>query len=406
MDKFVQSGGQLLKGPNGVEFGNRPEEGIWFKAKPTFDELIDAVYKKLGWEPMTHNMHAQGRLNVGDGAHRHFMVPIDDDMSWSSYVKAVFNGTEWNCLEIFVQAENCSSAEGISSDRALMTSEPLDAQHQNDQPRNSEQGISFDIPSMVTAVHTEVQSSRYQSGDSGIVDTTSYALIGLYDADHRARALASGQHLTELNPRTREPLRFDKRPDVVKLKYPNVEELEDGRDRPTVGRRWVVLVRACRAAPAHCYEHFTNEFDLLTDDQLRYTPRAHLIHLVTDKLTTLAKEATSQKGCSGSECRAFVEQVSRTCVEIIGELGVSSLCDIVDLVLCSPTTTIDAAEPEVEQQRDKQEDINHSIAPDQETESGLDSEKRSQFKAGHKQADKTVHSRSSGKRKRGRPGST
>ena len=33
MDKFVRvySGGELVKGPNGVDFGNLPEEGIWFE---------------------------------------------------------------------------------------------------------------------------------------------------------------------------------------------------------------------------------------------------------------------------------------------------------------------------------------------------------------------------------------
>lgn len=62
------------------------------------------------------------------------------------------------------------------------------------------------------------------------------------------------------------------RPDLVKLKYPNVEELEDERDRPTVGLRWVVGVCARRAAPARCYEHFMNEFDLLTDDQVVWCP--------------------------------------------------------------------------------------------------------------------------------------
>uniref|UniRef100_K3XPY6 Aminotransferase-like plant mobile domain-containing protein n=1 Tax=Setaria italica TaxID=4555 RepID=K3XPY6_SETIT len=62
------------------------------------------------------------------------------------------------------------------------------------------------------------------------------------------------------------------RPDMVKLKYPNVEELEDERDRPTVGLRWVVGMCTRRAAPARCYEHFTNEFDLLTDDQIVWCP--------------------------------------------------------------------------------------------------------------------------------------
>jgi hypothetical protein len=62
------------------------------------------------------------------------------------------------------------------------------------------------------------------------------------------------------------------RPDMVKLKYPNVEELEDERDRPAVGLRWVVGVCTYRSAPARCYEHFTNEFDLLTDDQVVWSP--------------------------------------------------------------------------------------------------------------------------------------
>jgi hypothetical protein len=59
---------------------------------------------------------------------------------------------------------------------------------------------------------------------------------------------------------------------MVKLKYPNIEELEDERDRPTVGLRWVVGMCTRRAAPARCYEHFTNEFDLLTDDQIVWCP--------------------------------------------------------------------------------------------------------------------------------------
>lgn len=37
------------------------------------------------------------------------------------------------------------------------------------------------------------QSGQDQNGASEKVDKTSYPLIGLYDADHRARALASGQ---------------------------------------------------------------------------------------------------------------------------------------------------------------------------------------------------------------------
>ncbi|VAH57430.1 unnamed protein product [Triticum turgidum subsp. durum] len=44
------------------------------------------------------------------------MVPIDDDMSWSNYVKAVFNGTDWNCLEVYVQAEKRPSMEPVSSE--------------------------------------------------------------------------------------------------------------------------------------------------------------------------------------------------------------------------------------------------------------------------------------------------
>ncbi|KAL6848121.1 hypothetical protein ACP4OV_022249 [Aristida adscensionis] len=777
MDRFVRvySGGELVKGPNGVEFGSLPEEGIWFQTAPTFDELIEAINKKLGLEPATHSIRVQGRMNVGGGAHRHFiMVPIDDDMSWSSYVKAVFNGTEWNCLEIYVQAERHTSAEAISSEQALIASEPVVEQRQNAQPPCPQQG-SFASPSMETISPTNVHQqharlqklrrstracadnvvhvadAEVQSGQGqGASETaeTSYPLIGLYDADHRGRALASGQHLTELNPRTREPLQFDKRyecylrpaglmglvnicraglpsidralvsalvdrwrpethtfhmpcgevtitlqdvamilglpiagravtitptesqnelverylgrapptdsrsrpglrvswvraefnncpedadeetvkqharayilslisgllfpdasgdlypfhpfplitdlenigsyswgsatlaylyramceacrrqsdqsnltgcllllqlwswerfpigrPDLVKLKYPNVEELEDERDRPTVGLRWVVGVCTRRAAPARCYEHFTNEFDLLTDDQvvwcsyreerlkelqlapictqdshlwltqaplvyfymvevympervmrqfglhqvcppplrdtsvelhgyrrgrihndwaqkhktfvdmweakeqhviveerpydhanykdylrwyrrstrirlctprrisnghnagtpggsgiadyedpfhasqLRYTPRAHLIHSVTDRLTILAKEAASQKSCPRSECHAFVERVARTCVEVIGELGGSSLCDIDDVIPCSPTTT-GAAELGVELQTDPEY------------------KKQSQSQDGHTKANSTVHSRISGKRKRGR----
>lgn len=125
----------------------------------------------------------------------------------------------------------------------------------------------------------------------------------------------------------------------------------------------------------------------------------------TDKLTVLAKEAASQKSCSRGKCRAFVDQVTRTCVEVIGELGGSSLCDIVDLVPCSSTAATTAAEPEAEQQRDKEEDIHHSMAPDQETESGLGSEKRSRSRTRRTQADRTVQTRSTGKRKRGRSGS-
>ncbi|KAL6627361.1 hypothetical protein ACP70R_031087 [Stipagrostis hirtigluma subsp. patula] len=797
MDRFVRvySGGELVKGPSGMEFGNLPEEGIWFKAAPTFDELIDAVHKKLGWEPATHSIRVQGRMNVGGGAHRHFiMVPIDDDMSWSSYVKAVFNGTEWNCLEIYVQEERRSSTEAISSELALMGNEPQDAQCRNAQPQNPEQ-VSFANPSIVTvsppnaheqhdriqkprrstracttnsghAIDADIQSRQDQHRASDTFDATSYPLIGLYDAEHRARAIASGEHLTELNPRTREPLRFDKRyerylrpaglmglvnicraglpsidralvsalvdrwrpethtfhmpcgevtitlqdvamilglpiagravtvnpaespnelverylgrappsdsrsrpglrvswlraefnncsedadeetvkqharayilslisgllfpdasgdlypfhpfplitdlenigsyswgsatlaylyramcdacrrqsdqsnltgcllllqlwswerfpigrPDLVKLKYPNVEELEDERDRPTVGLRWVVGVCTRRSAPARCYEHFTNEFDLLTDDQvvwcpyreervkelqlapictqhshlwltqaplvyfymvevympervmrqfglyqmcppplrdtsvelhgcrrgrihndfaqkhksfvdlweakeqhviaeerpydranykdylrwyrratrirlctpmrisngqrggasgrsgisdsedpyhasqLRYTPRAHLIHSVTDKLTILAKEAASQKGCPRSACHAFVERVTRACVEVIGELGGSSLCDIDDVIPCSSTSATVAA-PDAECRRDREEEINHSMVPDRDTGSGPEYEKQYQSRDGHTQANSTVRSRLSGKRKRGR----
>ena len=223
MDKFVRvySGGELVKGPNGVDFGNLPEEGIWFETAPTFSDLIDAVHKKLGWRHETHNIRAQGRMNVGGGAHRHFiMVPINDEMSWSSYVKAVFNGTEWNCLEIYVQAETHYPAEAISSEPALMAIEPADVQYQNAQPQHQGRG-SFDISSMSTPsppdqhsrhgrlqkprkstractnnggrVGAEVQSGQDQTGASETVDTTSYALIGLFDADHRARALASGK---------------------------------------------------------------------------------------------------------------------------------------------------------------------------------------------------------------------
>ncbi|KAF0920345.1 hypothetical protein E2562_034808 [Oryza meyeriana var. granulata] len=67
-------------------------------------------------------------------------------------------------------------------------------------------------------------------------------------------------------------------------------------------------------------------------------------------------------------------------------------------------TATTAAEPEAEQQRDKEEDIHHSLAPDQEIESGLDSEKRSRPQTGRTQAHRTIHTRSSAKRKRGRSG--
>lgn len=218
----VYHGGELVKGPNGVEFGNLPEEGIWFNTAPTFDELIDSVQKKLGWRPETHNIRAKGRMNVGGGAHRHFiMVPIEDDMSWTSYVKAVFNGTEWNCLEIYVQAERCSPAEAISSELALTAGEPADLlQCRNAEPMNPEQS-SFASPSEATispptghyqhtplqkprtskssvnsggqVVDAEVRSGQDQNGAAETVDATSYPLIGVYDADHRARALASGK---------------------------------------------------------------------------------------------------------------------------------------------------------------------------------------------------------------------
>ncbi|XP_047058106.1 serine/threonine-protein phosphatase 7 long form homolog [Lolium rigidum] len=721
------------------------------------------------------------------------MVPINDDMSWSNYVKAVFNGTDWNCLEVYVQAEKRSSAEAVSSEVELMDSEPPDVQRQDAPPPDPAHGASLFTPSMVNTfaptVHSlrarlrkprtntrtyaakggaEVQFGQYHTGASEPADTTIYPLIGLYDEDHRARALVSGKNLTELNPRNREPLRFDKRyecylraagliglanisraglpsidralvsalvdrwrpethtfhmpcgeltitlqdvamilglpiagravtsnqteshselyqrylgkmppsdktrhglkvawvraefnncpedadeetvkqharayilslvggllfpdasgdrynaypfpliadlenigsyswgsatlaylyramcdacrrqsdqgnltgcllllqlwswerfpigrPDMVKLKYPNVEELEDERDRPAVGLRWVVGVCTYRSAPARCYEHFTNEFDLLTDDQvvwspyreerveklqlapictqdshlwltqaplvfffmvevytpervmrqfglhqecpppyrdtsmelhwcrrgrvhndwadkhksfvdmwevkeqhvikeerpynpanymdylrwyrrstrirlctpristgnqagasgpsaiadpedslrasrLRYTPRAHLIHAVTDKLTILAKEATSQKGCSRGECNAFIELVTRTCVELVGELGGSSLCDIAATVPCSLTAPTIAAEPEVEHQRDNEDGITDPMLPDQETEPGPDSERRTRSQVGHTQVDGTVHTNSPpGKRKRGRPG--
>jgi hypothetical protein len=211
MDRFVRvySGGELVKGPNGVEFDNLPEEGIWFEKAPTFSDLIDAVHKKLGWQSETHSIRAQGRMNVGGGAHRHFiMVPINDDLSWSSYVK-------WNCLEIFVQGETRSSEEGNSLEPALMAFEP--ASVQNAQPQYPEQG-SCPTPSVATIspnhhsrlqkprksnrtcannggwlVGPEVQSGQDQNGALETVGTTSYSLIGMYDADHRARALASGQ---------------------------------------------------------------------------------------------------------------------------------------------------------------------------------------------------------------------
>jgi hypothetical protein len=220
MDRFVQvySGGELVKGPNGVEFGNLSKEDKWFDAAPTYGELIDYVYEKLGLDPMTHYVRAQGRMNVGGGAHRHFiMVPIGDDMSWSNYVKAVFSGTDWNCLEVYVQAEKKnSSGEAVSSELGLVDSEPPDTPRQNAPPPDPTQGASPFTPSMVNAyaptVHprqlrkprtntrtyagkggVEVQFGQYRSGASEPVDTAIYPLIGLYDIDHRARALVSGK---------------------------------------------------------------------------------------------------------------------------------------------------------------------------------------------------------------------
>jgi hypothetical protein len=221
MDKFVQvySGGELVKGPKGVEFGDLSQEGIWFEAAPTYGELIDAVCKRLGLDPATHSVRVQGRTNVGGGAHRHFiMVPINDDMSWSNYVKAVFNGTDWNCLEVYVQAEKRSSAEAVSSEVELMDSEPPDVQRQDAPPPDPAQGASLFNPSMMNAyapaVHSlrarlrkprtntrtyaakggaEVQFGQYHTGASEPADTTIYPLIGLYDEDHRARALVSGK---------------------------------------------------------------------------------------------------------------------------------------------------------------------------------------------------------------------
>uniref|UniRef100_A0A0D9UX77 Aminotransferase-like plant mobile domain-containing protein n=1 Tax=Leersia perrieri TaxID=77586 RepID=A0A0D9UX77_9ORYZ len=476
MDRFVRvySGGELVKGPNGVEFGSLPEEGLWFKGKPAFGELIDAVYKKLGWEPTQHTIRAQGRLNVGGGAHRHFiMVPVDDDMSWSNYVKAVFNGTEWNCLEIFVQAENCSLTEGIPSERAVMAIEPNYAQRQNGQPQNPELDMPFFIPSMVTASppNAHPQNARQRkprksirtfadnggqvadsgnqdkNGTSEAVDTISYELIGQYDADHRACALASGQiYMPERVMRqfglhqvcppplrdTSVELHWCRRGRVHNdwaQKHKTFVDMWEAKEQDVVMEdrpydhssymdylRWYrrsTRIRLCtpkRISIGHKGGAsggiaIADSEDPFRASQLRYTPRAHLIHSVTDKLTILAKEATSQKGCSRGECRAFVEQVTRTCVEVIADIGGSSLCDIVDLVPRSSTAAIAAVEPYAEQQRDEEEDIHHSTAPDQETESGLDSEKRSRFQNGRTQAGRKIQTRSSGKRKRGRSGS-
>ena len=124
-------------------------------------------------------------------------------------------------LEIYVQAERRSFAEAISLELALVATEPADFQYQNAQPQHPEQG-SFAVPSMATVSppnehshcarlkkprrstrtyannvgqfgSAEVQSGQDQNGASETIDTTPYPLIGLYDADHRARALASGQ---------------------------------------------------------------------------------------------------------------------------------------------------------------------------------------------------------------------
>lgn len=147
---------------------------------------------------------------------------------------------------------------------------------------------------------------------------------------------------------------------------------------------------------------FAESEDPLDASQLRYTPRAHLIHSVTDRLTILAKHAASQKGCSRSECQSFVERVTRTCIEVIGELGGSSLCDIDDVIPCSSTAATAAAEPE--NQKGNEEEINHSVVPGEVTDSVPDSKKQSQTQDGHSQAKSTVRSRFSGKRKRGRSG--
>uniref|UniRef100_A0A453E3C5 Uncharacterized protein n=1 Tax=Aegilops tauschii subsp. strangulata TaxID=200361 RepID=A0A453E3C5_AEGTS len=120
----------------------------------------------------------------------------------------------------------------------------------------------------------------------------------------------------------------------------------------------------------------------------------------TDKLTILAKEAASQKGCSRGECSAFIERVTRTCVELVGELGGSSLCDIAAAV---PDSTTIAAEQGSEGQRDTEDELNNSMVPDQENESGPVREKRTRFQVDRTQVDSTVHSRSPSKRRRGGP---
>ncbi|CAM0879723.1 unnamed protein product [Alopecurus aequalis] len=158
MDKFVRvySGGELVKGPTGVEFGDLSEEGIWFKVAPTYGELIDAVRKKLGLEPATHSVRVQGRMNVGGGAHRHFiMVPISDDMSWRNYVKAVFNGTDWNCLEVYVQAEKLFKEKSLR--KVAMFPE---------NGNGADQAMKFkDIKGDLTSTRQKLQSSQEEIDD-------------------------------------------------------------------------------------------------------------------------------------------------------------------------------------------------------------------------------------------------
>jgi hypothetical protein len=99
-----------------------------------------------------------------------------------------------------------------------MDSEPPDVQRQDAPPPDPAQGASLFNPSMMNAyapaVHSlrarlrkprtntrtyaakggaEVQFGQYHAGALETVDTTIYPLIGLYDEDHRARALVSGK---------------------------------------------------------------------------------------------------------------------------------------------------------------------------------------------------------------------
>ena len=120
-----------------------------------------------------------------------------------------------------------------------------------------------------------------------------------------------------------------------------------------------------------------------------------------DKLTILAKDAAAQKGCPRGECHAFIVRVTRTCVEVIRELGGSLLCDIADVIGSSTTPTTEDG-LEMENQMDKEGDINHSMVPDQDIEAGPQLEKQSESQDGHKQAKRTIPSSSLGKRKMSR----